>query len=231
MEQNLFNQNNQLEPIKPSNIKFEYTTKQIADGFECSETTIRDSKSNNKDYFIEGIDWNYEGVGTPTGLQKTVLWSKEGIIKLATKLKLTPKAIDFLIEIRSEEKAKFNVPKTYSEALRLAADQQEQLDKQQLQLEEQKPKVEYYDLVEESKTGIYIGTFAKLIKWDPEKLFKWLRDNGYLFYKNRENIPYQKYVKLGYFDVKQIPDRLSNRIYSTTLITGKGQIYIAGKLK
>jgi phage antirepressor YoqD-like protein len=125
----------------------------------------------------------------------------------------------------------FNIPKTFSEALKLASIQAEKIEQQEKQLIEQKPKVEYYNLVEESKSGLHIGEFAKLIKWKPRKLFEWLRNNGYLFYSNNENIPYQRYIDAGYFELTQKPDRLSKRIYSTTLITGKGQTYITGKIK
>ena len=140
--------------------------------------------------------------------------------------------IDGIIEeLFTKGSIDFNIPKTFSEALKLASIQAEKIEQQEKQLIEQKPKVEYYNLVEESKSGLHIGEFAKLIKWKPRKLFEWLRNNGYLFYSNNENIPYQRYIDAGYFELSQKPDRLSKRIYSTTLITGKGQTYITGKLK
>jgi len=125
----------------------------------------------------------------------------------------------------------FNIPKTFSEALKLASLQQEKIEEQNRKIEQDKPKVEYYNIVVESKTGIHIGEYAKLIKWKPNKLFEWLRNNNYLFYKNNENIPYQKYIDAGYFELLQKPDKLSNRIFNTTLITGKGQLYIAERIK
>ena len=125
----------------------------------------------------------------------------------------------------------FNVPKTFGEALRLAAEQQEKIEEQNKKIQEDKPKVEYYNIVKETKQGIHIGNFAKSIDWKPNKLFEWLRENEYLFSRNGENIPYQKYIDAGYFEVRQHADKNSKRIYSTPLITGKGQIYFTNKLK
>lgn len=125
----------------------------------------------------------------------------------------------------------FNVPKTFGEALRLAAEQQEKIEEQNKKIQEDKPKVEYYNIVKEAKQGIHIGNFAKSIGLNPNKLFEWLRENEYLFSRNGENIPYQKYIDAGYFEVRQHADKNSKRIYSTPLITGKGQIYFTNKLK
>ena len=134
-------------------------------------------------------------------------------------------------EIFTKGSLNFNVPKTFGEALRLAAEQQEKIEEQSKKIQEDKPKVEYYNIVKEIKQGIHIGNFAKLIEWKPNKLFEWLRENEYLFNRNGENIPYQKYIDAGYFEVLQHADRHSKRIYSTPLITGKGQIYFTNKLK
>lgn len=125
----------------------------------------------------------------------------------------------------------FNVPKSFGEALKLAAEQQIKIEEQNKKIQEDKPKVEYYNIVKEIKKGIHIGNFAKSINWKPNKFFEWLRENQYLFNRNGENIPYQKYIDIGYFEVLQHADKNSKRIYSTPLITGKGQIYFTDKLK
>lgn len=226
MEQNLFNQNSQLQSIaQPNNNKFEYTTKQIADGFECSETTIRDCKSNNKDYFIEGIDWSISAVGDPTGAKHTTFWSKDGIIKLASKLRLTPKAIEFLIKIKSEEKSR--TPKTFAEALRLAADQAEQIERQQALIEEQKPKVELANSIIGHKTNFSVKEFIDNFKIivGKNKFLEILRNDGILMdYPNR-NHPYQQYSK--YFKIQRVIKNKESR--EKILITPEGYVYLSKK--
>ena len=48
----------------------------------------------------------------------------------------------------------YALPQTFAQALRLAAEQQEKIEAQQKLIEEQKPKVDFFDAVAESKTAI-----------------------------------------------------------------------------
>ena len=65
-------------------------------------------------------------------------------------------------------------------------------------IEEQRPKVEFYDDVTGSKDTFDIGTVSKILnkKIGRNKLFEFLRDKGIL---DRRNTPYQRYVDRGYF--------------------------------
>ena len=101
-------------------------------------------------------------------------------------------------------------------------------------IEEQKPKVEFAETVERSDGTLSIGEFAKLLpkewKIGRNKLFKWLRDNKYLM---KDNVPYQRYVNEGLFEVIETVSEYDSQDYINllTLITGKGQLYVTGKLK
>lgn len=105
-------------------------------------------------------------------------------------------------------------------------------------VEEQKPKVLFAETVETSQTSILIGDLAKIIKQKghdigQNRLFAWLRDNGYLIKSGeRKNMPTQSAMNLGLFEVKERtvnnPDG-SVRITKTTKVTGKGQIYFVNK--
>ena len=104
--------------------------------------------------------------------------------------------------------------------------------------EEMKPKAIFADAVSASHTSILVGDLAKLIcqngyKIGQNRLFDWLRDNGYLMrYGASKNMPQQRYIEQGLFEVKesnlQNPDG-SVRITRTTKVTGKGQIYFVNK--
>ena len=137
-------------------------------------------------------------------------------------------------ELEQKESTHFKMPKTLSEALLLAGQQAALAEERQRLLEQQKPKVEFAETVERSDGTLAIGEFAKLLpkewKIGRNKLFKWLRDNKYLM---KDNVPYQRYVNEGLFEVIETVDEYDSQDYINllTLITGKGQLYVTGKLK
>ena len=109
------------------------------------------------------------------------------------------------------------------------------LRNQNQQLIEQKPKVEFADCVGSSKDLLTIGQFSKLVHDENipvgrNRLFKWMRDKGYL---RQNNEPYQQYIDSGYFKVKEgaKQNQYGSKLFTVTLITGKGQIYFAEKLR
>ena len=126
-----------------------------------------------------------------------------------------------------------STPKTFAEALRLAADQQEKIEQQKMLIEEQAPKAKFYDTVTDSKTAIYMSDVAKVIDCGigRNKLFSLLRDKKVLDCVNR---PYQKYVDRKYFRVveRSNTDKNGNsHISITTLVYQKGVDYISKLVK
>lgn len=105
-------------------------------------------------------------------------------------------------------------------------------------IEADRPKTIFADAVSASHTSILIGDLAKLIcqngyQIGQKRLFQWMRDNGYLMVSgNSRNMPKQKYVEQGLFEIKesnvQNPDG-SVRITRTTKVSGKGQLYFVNK--
>lgn len=107
------------------------------------------------------------------------------------------------------------------------------------QIETMKPKAIFADAVAASHTSILIGDLAKLISQNgvnigQKRLFKWLRDNGYLIRRNGSdwNMPTQRSMEMKLFEVKEStinnPDG-SIRINRTPKVTGKGQQYFVNK--
>lgn len=94
------------------------------------------------------------------------------------------------------------------------------------------PKEIFADAVSASHTSILVGDLAKLIcqngvQIGQKRLFEWLRENNFLIKSgSSRNMPQQRYVEQGLFEVKesniQNPDG-SVRITKTTKVTGKGQ--------
>lgn len=114
-------------------------------------------------------------------------------------------------------------------------------DKKQIeqQRQEELPYTNFGKAVSNSNASINVGSFAKLmydehgIKLGRNKLFQWLRVNGYLIAKGREyNQPKQKYIEQGLFTTTvTMVSRTQGDVESvTTLITGKGQVKLSEKL-
>lgn len=158
----------------------------------------------------------------------TYIFTKKQAIAVGARLNTTMlmKVINRLEEL--ENKKQFQIPQTFSEALLLASKQAEQIELQQKQLQEQKPKVEFFEAVTGSKDTIDMGSVAKVLnkKIGRNKLFEFLRNKGILM---SSNIPYQKYCDSGYFRVIETkytkPDG-STHIGLKTLVYQKGVNYI-----
>lgn len=117
----------------------------------------------------------------------------------------------------------------------------EREERQRLEAEAEKnqPKVLFADSVSASHTTILIGELAKLIKQNgvdigQKRLFEWLRNNGYLIKRKGtdRNMPTQKSMKMGLFEVKETVISHSDghtSVSKTTKVTGKGQVYFINK--
>ena len=110
--------------------------------------------------------------------------------------------------------------------------------KQEEKIEQDKPKVLFADAVCTSKRSCLVAELAKILQQNgvnigQNRLFKWLRDNGYLCQKGQYyNQPTQKAMELKLFEIKQTtinkPDG-SVLVKSTTKVTGRGQVYFVNK--
>lgn len=135
---------------------------------------------------------------------------------------------EVLPTIRKTGQYSVAIPATFAEALRLAADQAEQIEQQTKLLEAAKPKVEFYDQVAGSKDAISIRDAAKVLNVPgvgQNKLFAILRDKRVLMSDNR---PYQEYVDRGYFRMIEQKYNQSGEAHIAfkTLVYQKGLDYI-----
>lgn len=123
------------------------------------------------------------------------------------------------------------VPTTFREALLLAAEQQELIEKQTLQIEVMKPKEVFYDQVTGSETCFDMADVAKVCDLGIGRnlLFLFLRENNIL---RENNTPYQQFIDNGYFRVIESkynkPDGSVN-ISLKTVVYQKGIDFIIKK--
>jgi len=136
-------------------------------------------------------------------------------------------------ELEAEVRPK--VPQTYLEALKELVQITEEKERLAAKVEQDAPLVTFAETVTNSTDCIAVGDLAKVvsdqnIKIGRNKLFQWLRDNGYLM---EDNKPYQKYVEQGLFSLieQTFKTPYGDKIGFKTLVTGKGQITIVEKLR
>jgi anti-repressor protein len=100
-----------------------------------------------------------------------------------------------------------------------------------------RPKALFADAVASSETSILVGEMAKILKQNgvekmgQNRLFVWLRENGYLIRRKGTdyNMPTQKSMDLKLFEIKErTVGKIGApaRIIKTPKITGKGQQYL-----
>ena len=111
---------------------------------------------------------------------------------------LREKIINRWEELELNNKQNFEIPTTLSGALMLAARQAEQLEKQEVLLLEQAPKVEFYEAVTGSSDTIDMRSVATTLNCGlgRNKIFAILRNKKIL---DNTNKPYQTYIDRGYF--------------------------------
>lgn len=182
------------------------------------------------------------------------LINESGVYSLVFASKL-PTAKEFKHWVTSEvlpsirRHGAYMTPKTIEEAilnpdsmikvLTALKDEQDKRRALEAEKEENRPKVIFADAVATSKTSILIGDLAKILRGNgietgQKRLFRWMRDNGYLIKGNRSdaNMPTQRAMEMGLFEIKEssyIDGSGANHITKTVKVTGKGQTYFVNK--
>ena len=165
--------------------------------------------------------------------------TKKGCLILASgyDAKLRERIIDRWEELESEkQKECFQVPKSFSEALQLAADQARQIEEQQKAIEQKdarisklQPKADFADVAFKAEGKVDIGQAAKILglPFGRNTLFKKLKEKGILFNRNE---PKQRYIDAGYFELTQLPPIHRNNhpdlIVMKVICTQKGLAFI-----
>ncbi|MGQ2286729.1 phage antirepressor KilAC domain-containing protein [Leuconostoc suionicum] len=144
---------------------------------------------------------------------------------------------NYFIQVEERYKELASDP-SYQMALGLKASQQLLEHKDKI-IAEMKPKALFADAVSASQTSILVGELAKLLKQNgidtgANRLFTWLRENGYLIRRKGTdyNMPTQKSMEMGLFEIKEHNHINSNGVNVTTKtpkVTGKGQQYFINK--
>lgn len=120
------------------------------------------------------------------------------------------------------------LPKTFADALRLAADQQEQIEQQREQLAIAAPKVEFVDRYVES-TGLKgFRQVAKLLGAKENALREFMVEQHIQYRLGGEWCAYQNHIDAGRFEVRTGTSQHSDHVFTGPKFTPKGVQWIAG---
>lgn len=224
-------------------------TEQKMSSREISDLTGKEHRSVLRD--IDVLNTNYEKLGMHKVVQGYYTLPNTGqqrhrcyeLTKMQTIDLMTGYNIELRIKINRrweelENKTKFQVPSTLSEALRLAANQADQIEQQQKTIDEQKPKVLFADSVTQSFNSILIRELAVILAQNgveigEKRLFDYLRNNGFLIKRDGKdkNTPTQRSIEMGLFTIAErtFNNSQGSFVAKTTYVTGKGQQYFVNK--
>lgn len=139
----------------------------------------------------------------------------------------TARLVDRWQELETQQQ--FKIPTTLSGALRLAAEQAETIEAQQLVIEQQKPSVEFVERYVEARSSKCLSDVAKILKWKPQEFIRELAANGVLFKRGGAWIPHQCHIDAGRFTVTT--GEGNGHAYHQTRVEPDGIVWLAKNYK
>lgn len=121
------------------------------------------------------------------------------------------------------------VPQTMAQALRLAADQAEQIEQQAEQLALAAPKVEYVDRYVAANGAKGFRQVAKLLGANEHEFRAWLQDEKIMYRLGGEWVAYQQHIDAGRFVVRAGVATRNDHAFNATRFTPKGVTWVAGE--
>jgi phage antirepressor YoqD-like protein len=114
------------------------------------------------------------------------------------------------------------LPQNLPDALRAYANEVEARERLAEELKAAQPAIAFHETLSNSDSCVKVEVFAKAYGMGRNTMFKRLRLEGFLI--EGTNLPYQNWLDMKLFKV--IETIKNGIVFSTTLITGKGQDYL-----
>ncbi|MGL9767136.1 BRO family protein [Enterococcus sp. DIV0806c] len=209
--------------------------------------------SNTQKAILNHVDEEDKGVtkwDTLGGKQNMTIINESGLYSLILKSKL-PSAKKFKRWVTSEvlptirkngayltDQKAYEITHNPNSLADLLLQASEQLKQKDLVIQEMQPKALFSDAVRGSVNSCLIKELATILKQNginigQNRLFIWLRENGYLCRDGRrKNQPTQRSMDLGIMDVREhVRTNSQGELVTkfTPLVTGKGQQYFINK--
>ena len=205
------------------------TSREIAELVEKRHDNVKRTVSDLANAGVISYPQIEDGKKAANGVVETVylLEKRDSFIVVAQlSPEFTARLVDRWQELESQ--AATAIPQTLSAALRLAADQAEQIERQQALLAIAAPKAAFVDYYVES-TGLKgFRQVAKLLNANEARLREFMIDKKIMYRLGGEWAAYQPHIESGRFDVKTGANPVNKHAYTRTLFTSKGVEWLAG---
>lgn len=189
--------------------------------------------TENQDYLVTSIFGHNSSGGKQSKVDHIIKLDMAKEIAMIQRTDKGKEVRTYFIQVEKD----FNSPEKIMARALLMADKK--VHKLEAQIEADRPKVLFADAVSASKSSCLIGELAKILKQNgidigQNKLFQWLRSNGYLISRRGDswNQPTQKSMDLELFELKKTNINHADghtTTNTTTKVTGKGQQYFINK--
>lgn len=210
------------------------TTQQTMSSREIAELTGKEHDNVRRDIknLGEALSLIFEEKTEPSDggrpMKVFLLQKRECLILVSGySVELRARIIDRWQELEAQQAPQ--VPHTLAQALRLAADQAEQLERQQAALAAAAPKVEYVDRYVAANGALGFRQVAKLLNANEPEFRAFLQDARIMYRLGGEWAAYQNHIDAGRFVVKSGVATRNDHAFSATKFTPKGVHWIAGE--
>lgn len=199
---------------------------------EIAELTGKDHDNVRRDIknLADALSLSFEEKTEPSefGLpfKVFVLNKRETLILVSGySVELRSRIIDRWQELEAQQSPK--IPATYAEALRLAAEQAEQIERQQAALAIAAPKAAFVDSYVDS-TGLKgFRQVAKLLKANEAHFRLFLIERKIMYRLAGEWVAYQNHIDAGRFAVRT--GEANGHVFTQSMFTPKGIEWVAGE--
>ena len=178
-----------------------------------------------------------DGIKSANGvIEKLYIVGKRDSFVIVAQLSpaFTARLVDRWQELESQ--AKFVLPQTLPDALRLAADLADQKNRVEAELALVAPKAKAFDRVSTFADGaLCLTDAAKILQQQPKRFFVWLKEIQWIFKRSgsRTYKGYQNRIQAGLLEVKTTTIEKtdgSEKICEQVLITAKGLMELSKEL-
>lgn len=200
------------------------TTREVADLIEKQHSNVKISAERLSATGVIGTLAVQEFTHNGNTYTEYRLCKRDSLILVAQNCpEFTARIVDRWQEL--ESKQAYAIPKTMAQALRLAADQAEQIEAQLLQIEQQKPAVEFVDRFVEAKSAKGLREVAKILGLKEREFISELAADKIIFKQAGNWLPMADHQHAGRFTVKT--GESNGHAFVQTRFTPEGIAWVA----
>jgi len=205
------------------------SSREIAELVESRHDSVKRSMETLRDKglisFTQSVETSHSGAGARP-VDVYVVGKRDSYVIVAQlSPEFTARLVDRWQELESQQQ--FKIPTTLSGALKLAYEQAEQIEAQQLLIEKQKPAVAFLDNYVEAKSSKCLSDVAKILNHKPQAFIAMLNADGVIFKRSGVWVPYQNHIDAGRFTVKT--GESGGHCYEQTRVEPVGIAWLATK--